>query len=309
MGDRDRLEHWATVAERAGATDGAALAIMSGAVGRDGVAQMAADAARGRALGADGAWLALSRLLTGVAAHLQGDREGARADLEEGCRRGAIAAPLVQVLCLAQLALLALDADDMEGAALLVSRARAQVDRVGIEECPTACLVFAVSALVRAHRASVEDAQEDRRRATALLAGATEGAPWYAIETHVTLARAVLRLGDVAAARGLLDAAARLLRAAPDPGVLKAWIAGVRVQVDAFSAASLSGPASLTTAELRVLRLLPTHLSFREMGEHLHVSGNTIKTHAHAVYRKLDVGCRSEAVGRAQDMGLLDGRP
>ena len=44
----------------------------------------------------------------------------------------------------------------------------------------------------------------------------------------------------------------------------------------------------LTTAELRVLRLLPTHLSFREMGVDLHVTANTVKTHAHSVYRKLD---------------------
>jgi LuxR family maltose regulon positive regulatory protein len=36
------------------------------------------------------------------------------------------------------------------------------------------------------------------------------------------------------------------------------------------------------------------------------VSANTVKTHAHAVYRKLDVCSRSEAVVRARDTGLLD---
>jgi LuxR family transcriptional regulator, maltose regulon positive regulatory protein len=36
------------------------------------------------------------------------------------------------------------------------------------------------------------------------------------------------------------------------------------------------------------------------------VSGNTVKTHAHSVYRKLDVCSRSEAVVRARDTGLLD---
>ena len=55
-----------------------------------------------------------------------------------------------------------------------------------------------------------------------------------------------------------------------------------------------------------MLSLLPTHLSFREMGQRLHVSANTIKTHAHAVYRKLDVCSRSEAVVRACETGLLD---
>ena len=54
---------------------------------------------------------------------------------------------------------------------------------------------------------------------------------------------------------------------------------------------------SLTTAELRVLRFLPSHLSFREIAARLHVSANTVKTQAHAVYRKLDASSRSGAVG------------
>ena len=60
-------------------------------------------------------------------------------------------------------------------------------------------------------------------------------------------------------------------------------------------------------AELRVLRLLPTHLSFGEIAERLFVSPNTIKTQAHAVYRKLDASSRSGAVTRGRTLGLLDG--
>ena len=71
-------------------------------------------------------------------------------------------------------------------------------------------------------------------------------------------------------------------------------------------ASLLAGPATFTTAELRVLRLLPTHLSFREMGVDLHVTANTVKTHAHSVYRKLDASSRSEAVVHARGIGLLD---
>jgi LuxR family maltose regulon positive regulatory protein len=55
--------------------------------------------------------------------------------------------------------------------------------------------------------------------------------------------------------------------------------------------------------------MLPTHLSFREMGLRLQVSSNTIKTHAHAVYRKLDASSRSEAVVAARRVGLVDVRP
>jgi len=69
--------------------------------------------------------------------------------------------------------------------------------------------------------------------------------------------------------------------------------------------AAILGPTSLTTAELRVLRLLPTHLSFREIAGRLHVSTNTVKTQAQAVYRKLDASSRSQAVARGRELGLI----
>jgi LuxR family maltose regulon positive regulatory protein len=311
-GERDLAEHWTEVAEHGlGDADrgplSAGVAVLRAAVARDGLAAMAEDATTAYELAADGsAWRSLCCLLRGVAAHLGGDAEAARTLLEEGARRGAIAAPSIQVLCLAQLALIAIDEDDWERGPLLASRATAQVERLGLSDSPTCALVYAVSALVRAHRDRVEDAQDDRRRATDLLTTLVDSVPWYEIETRIALARAALRLGDVTGTRTLLGEAARMLARGPDAGVLRRWIDDLWAQVDAFTVTALVGPSSLTTAELRVLSLLPTHLSFREMGQRLHVSANTIKTHAHAVYRKLDVCSRSEAVVRACETGLLD---
>src|SRR5262249_57106816 len=62
--------------------------------------------------------------------------------------------------------------------------------------------------------------------------------------------------------------------------------------------------AGLTAAELRLLPLLATPLSFREIAQQLFVSRNTIKTQAISVYRKLGVSSRSEAVAEAQRLGL-----
>jgi LuxR family maltose regulon positive regulatory protein len=64
-------------------------------------------------------------------------------------------------------------------------------------------------------------------------------------------------------------------------------------------------PTALTAAELRVLRHLPTHLSFQEIGARLSVSRNTVKTQAIAAYRKLGVASRGDAVRRATECGLL----
>jgi LuxR family maltose regulon positive regulatory protein len=65
------------------------------------------------------------------------------------------------------------------------------------------------------------------------------------------------------------------------------------------------GASSLTTAELRVLTLLPTHLTFREIGERLYVSRHTVKSRVMSVYRKLGVSSRSEAIDRVQELSLL----
>ena len=62
---------------------------------------------------------------------------------------------------------------------------------------------------------------------------------------------------------------------------------------------------ALTKAEMRVLQLLPTHLSLGEIGEELHTSRNTVKTHVAAIYRKLQCSTRTEAVDRGRDLGLL----
>ena len=85
-----------------------------------------------------------------------------------------------------------------------------------------------------------------------------------------------------------------------------AWLDDAWAEIDEYSASALSGPASLTIAELRVLRFLPSHLSFREIGERLNVSTNTIKTQAHSVYGKLGATSRTEGVARASALGLIE---
>jgi LuxR family maltose regulon positive regulatory protein len=67
------------------------------------------------------------------------------------------------------------------------------------------------------------------------------------------------------------------------------------------------GPASaLTTAELRILQYLPSHLTLAQIGEHLFVSASTVKTHVLSIYRKFGVGSRAEAVARARTLGLVE---
>lgn len=56
----------------------------------------------------------------------------------------------------------------------------------------------------------------------------------------------------------------------------------------------------LTAREETVLRLLHGPLSLREIGQELSVSHNTIKSHTRAIYRKLGVSNRREAIQRCR---------
>ena len=96
-----------------------------------------------------------------------------------------------------------------------------------------------------------------------------------------------------------------IFRQRPELGSLPAVARDLRDKVDAMRSVSL-GASSLTTAELRLLPLLPTHLSFREIGERLYVSRHTIKTQAISIYRKLGVASRSQTIERMRELGLLE---
>jgi LuxR family transcriptional regulator, maltose regulon positive regulatory protein len=128
---------------------------------------------------------------------------------------------------------------------------------------------------------------------------------WFGAETRIVLARVSLALGDVAGARELLADASRLARRTADVVVFQRWFDDIWNRFDERAESALAGMATLTTAELRVLRFLPTHYSFHEIAQRLHVSSNTVKTHVHAVYRKLDASSRSEAVAHATHAGLI----
>ena len=203
----------------------AGVAIMRAAVCRNGLEDMAAHADSAYAAAVDDSpWQSLACLLQGVAAHLKRDLARARACLEEGARRGGIAAPAIQVLCLAQLALLAIDAVDWSEAETLVSRARSQVDRVGLADSPLAALVFAVSARVRAQRGRADEAQQDRRATLSLLERLPEFSPWYTAEVRIVLAGAAVRRGDLVARRSLLGDASRAMAEIPEAVALAGWI-------------------------------------------------------------------------------------
>jgi LuxR family maltose regulon positive regulatory protein len=309
-GDAD---HWRAVSRRlsadpdvspAGGELTPALALLSASLGRDGVETMIEDATSAAiGFGEASPWIATCFLLVGVGRHLQGRRDSARMRLGEGARHAGVVSPTVQVLCLSQLALLAIEEEDWPSAEVPALQARAQLERSGIGQYPVMALGLAVAALVGGHTGHLERAATDLRQALKLLEQIEEGAAWHTIETRIVLARTALRLDDPALASQMLEEGRRLMRQLPDGGLLGEWIDHAEAAVATVSA---SGVTNLTPAELRVLQHMPTHLSIAEIAETIFVSSNTVKTQAHGIYRKLGVSSRREAVDEARRLGLID---
>jgi LuxR family maltose regulon positive regulatory protein len=140
-----------------------------------------------------------------------------------------------------------------------------------------------------------------------LLPRLTHASGTMSVLLRTELAGIHLALGEAQNAEQLLDEADEVFVRSPTFEGLRGEVLALRGQI-AANASRVSGRAStLTGAELRLLPLLTTHLSFREIAERLFVSRNTVKTQAISVYRKLGVSSRGEAVAHASEMGLVAG--
>jgi LuxR family maltose regulon positive regulatory protein len=244
-----------------------------------------------------------------VSHHLRGHPERALPLLEEAARRGAVVSPVIQTIALSQLALIASEDDDWVSASRQIGQARDQVQRCGLSDYGSILMVYATSALIRSREGRVMLAEEDVADTHRLLLLLKSFPPWYEAQARAVLARAFARLDDVAGGRAVLREASGFLDRTADAIVLRDWMKEARRSLEAASFEGRRQEWSLTAAELRTLQYLPSHLSFREIGERVYVSPNTVKTQAQAVYRKLDASSRAEAVEKARSAGLLGEDP
>jgi LuxR family maltose regulon positive regulatory protein len=306
-------ERWATAAGRArpgaggpGATaPGVPPALLGAASCRHGVEQMGRDAGRALAEAPTGSpWQAWAQLLVGLARLLAGDPDAADHSLADAAEAGEDAGADAAVVALAERSLLALTRGEWPRAEALAERAAAGARRVWLERYPSCALLHAATARLAIHRSDVLRARDDLARAERLGAGLTWALPHLAVQVRLELARSYLALTDAAAARTVLREVDDLLARRPRLGALGDQAAALRAQLDAMREAAV-GAASLTPAELRLLRLLGTHFSFREIGQQLRLSPHTVKSQAMSIYRKFGMSSRSEAIRHAHDLGLL----
>jgi LuxR family transcriptional regulator, maltose regulon positive regulatory protein len=276
---------------------------------RRGVEQMRADADEAvRRFAAGGAMDPSPLLLQGIARVLSGDPAGGDASFQDAAVVATeTGAPDTLALVECERSLLAMARNDWDQAEALANQARTALRRAGLEESYQTPLVCATHARAAMHRGDIPAARRELIGAQRLRPLLTYALPYLAAQARIELARVHLALADPAGARTLVREIDEILRRRPGLGVLGAQARALRDQLVEERESVVPGASALTAAELRLLPLLATHLSFPQIGEELFLSRNTIKSQAVSIYRKLGVAARNLAVTRARELGLLEG--
>jgi len=247
-------------------------------------------------------------LLLGIARVLGGDLDGGDTSLEEAVRVGEkVGAPENLALALCERALVAMARSQWDRAEALAERAGTVLRRAGIEESFLTPLISAVQARTAIHRGDVPAARRELLSAQHLRPLLTSALPYLAVQARLELARVRLALADQAGARTLMREVDDLLRHRPGLGTLVGEARTLRAQLSKDRGSGVPGASALTAAELRLLPLLSTHLSFPQIAEEMSLSRHTIKSQVMSIYRKLGTPSRSQVVARSRELGLLEG--
>jgi len=316
LGQPAEAERWAAAAERAspagilpdGSTMAGTLAYLRAILCRDGIGQMRRDAqAAWDGLSPASPYRATMLYTEGISYLLEGDpdRAGPVLARADDVAIGAGSLPLA-ALIMAERCAVAAHRGDWPAVTALAQRAVGIVEDGCLGDYWTSALVYAWAARAELHRKDIPQARYYLGRASRLRPLLTYVLPAVSVQALLEMACAYLTLADHGGAAAVLAQTRDILQQRPDLGVLPGQAAGLRSRLATLKTGS-AGASSLTAAELRLLPLLSTHLSFREIGERLFVSPHTIKTQAYSAYRKLGVSSRSDAVARARELGL-DGR-
>jgi LuxR family maltose regulon positive regulatory protein len=307
-------ERWTEAAERWASDDPPAdgilpidgsLALLKAALCRRGVEEMRTDATDALRLAPTGSPpQATAQLLLGIAHLLAGDLSSADHSLANAAQAGEELGVDVAPVALAERSILAMGRGDWPLAEDLAERARRSARSEWLERYAASALLYAALARLAVHRGDVPQARSDLAQAEGLRPQLTYALPHLAVQVRLELARTYLALTDVAAAKTTLWEVDNLLWNRPDLGVLQDQAEELGAQLGAMREGTI-GASSLTGAEVRLLRLLGTHYSFREIGGQLYLSQHTVKSQAMSIYRKFGVSSRSEAIQHARDLGLV----
>jgi LuxR family maltose regulon positive regulatory protein len=299
-GRADLANRWAGIADSTGLLPVSLKALASPR--NAGELREAADCALA-AVPPGNAWRPSLLLLVGVACVVEGDESADRVLEEAGDAAAAAGCKTVESVALARRCNLATDAGDWSRADAFAAAAVERIRSAGLEEHGVTVLTRSASARTALRHGDWQTVHADLEQAHSLLPRLTSALPVFAVLVRAEMAQVELALGEAAGAQRLLNEIDEIYALQPRLGLFREDVSLLRAQLGHVQTRA----AVLTAAELRLLPLLTTHLSFREIAERLFVSRNTVKTQAISVYRKLGVSSRGEAIDCAAGLGLVPG--
>jgi LuxR family maltose regulon positive regulatory protein len=206
---------------------------------------------------------------------------------------------------LAHRALLSLGRGEWSTAEELVERALSVTRRGHTESYISSALVFALAARVALHRGDPTLARAHLGEAQRLRPLLSHAIPCLAVEALLEMAEASIGLGDPRGARVFVRDAEAVLRRRSDLGALGKRTDEMRGRLGTLQVAG-TDTATLSSAELRLLPLLLTHLTLAGIADRLSLSRHTVKSQVWSMYSKLGVHTRGDAVVLARELGLLE---
>lgn len=252
-------------------------------------------------------WRDLTLRMMGEAHLLVGEDDQADAYLAEASHRAYATGNFdVQVPCDAERALIAMDQGRWPDATELVDAAIRSVEEHGLQDYATSVMAFAAAARLALHNGDRKRSARELTRAMRGRPACTYSIPMIAVRIRRQLALTAWAIGDPQTARHLVREIDDILLERPDLGILVEQCAKLKSLVTSPSV-EVQGGSPLTPAELRLLPYLQTHLTYPSIASRLFVSKNTVASEVSAIYRKLGVSSRNEAVVRATELGLLGG--
>ena len=250
----------------------------------------------------EGRWRSLALMSLGYYLYLSGDSRRAIASFHEVTQQKSTDRASV-IFALAQLSMVAAEEDRRSDAESLAREAFELIDELGLSENPIAAAAHAALGRKCIAMGDPVAAGDHLERALELCRRVPWLQPWLTLQILVALTPVRAVLSDRQGALELLEDAWRILRSNPDAGILVNRIRGLEAAFDTPVSTALGEP--LTGRELAVLRLLPSSLTQREIGEQLFLSINTVKSHTQSIFRKLGVESRTQAVAKARKLALL----
>ena len=209
------------------------------------------------------------------------------------------------ILSESELALVAMDRGQWDEAADHEEHALAAIEESRMHDYATSVLAFAGAARLAVHRGDLDETNRRLTQAMRARPSLTFVLPYLAVRLRLCLAKVYFAIADAATARHLLREIDDILLRRPALGALAEEVSEFRGLLASGAQVEGTDGPPLTSAELRLLPYLQTHLTLREIGERLYVSRNTVSSEVSSIYRKLGVSSRGAAVEQATTIGLL----